>query len=410
METINNSNAISNANEPTKLWNASFITLLMIGMLSQSASQMMNPILPSYLIYKGAALTLTAFITSGFALIAMITRPFSGAVNDLFNPKKLMILSGFLIGLCILGYAFSPTIPLLMFFRVLHGIAFSIQGTTNIAFSTSFIPRNRMGEGMGYMAMSIIVPTAIGPNLGIWISDSISFRLCLIIAAILTFVAAMCVFLVPYTYEKRPQKENVKFKISFNNLLAKELLFLTLCISIFSMGNGLVTTYIKLLADDRGIANVGLFFTISSFVMIFIRPFSGRLLDKKGLSFILIPSYFIASLSSVFIAVATSTWMLLIAGALRAVGQGAGMPSIQATAVKSLEKERRGVAVSTCFIGQDLGQFVGPIIGSYIVTQYNYEALFNSYAVMLILIALFYIFYRKFSKNEVAQRAMSVER
>jgi predicted MFS family arabinose efflux permease len=75
--------------------------------------------------------------------------------------------------------------------------------------------------------------------------------------------------------------------------------------------------------------------------------------------------------------------VILIAGILKALGQGAGTPSIQAHCVKALGPEKAGVASSTCFIGQDIGNTIAPIFGGLVVTSFGYSTLFYGYAAVL---------------------------
>ena len=73
------------------------------------------------------------------------------------------------------------------------------------------------------------------------------------------------------------------------------------------------------------------------------------------------------------------------AGVFKAMGQGSGIPSLQAYAVKSLDKERSGVAVSTIMIGQNVGNALAPIAGSFFVKSFGYEGMFCGFgAVMLV--------------------------
>ena len=68
----------------------------------------------------------------------------------------------------------------------------------------------------------------------------------------------------------------------------------------------------------------------------------------------------------------------------KALGQGSGTPSPQAYVVKTLDKSRAGVATSTIMIGQNVGNAIAPIIGSFFVTAYGYEKMFCGYGGILL--------------------------
>ena len=75
--------------------------------------------------------------------------------------------------------------------------------------------------------------------------------------------------------------------------------------------------------------------------------------------------------------------MMLAAAVFKALGQGNGQPSIQAYSVKKLPKERSGVASSTVMIGQNVGNAVAPIIGSFFVKEFGYQGMFCGFGGVL---------------------------
>jgi MFS family permease len=387
-----------------KLWSGPFILFLFIGALSGTATQMVTPLMATYLKDMGISFTLVGTVVSILSFTALIGRPFSGAANDFLNRKVIMFVSSLTVGLCVLGYSFAHSLGLVVAIRVLHGLAFCFQGTASMAFAASFIPRDRFGEGMGYMGMAQIVAFSIGPSVGVTISDTYGTNVCFALAAIISITASFVVLAVPYKFVKRQMPDGYRFKIKFGDLFAKELFLLSAFIGIFSIGNGIINAFLKLLAEERQILNVGLYFTANAFTMVAVRPFVGKLLDRKGLTIIMIPAYIIASAAMFFIAGANATWMLVAAGILKAVGQGSGAPSIQAESVKMLGKERSGVASSTCYIGQDIGNIIGPIAGGWVYSVSSYAVVFNGYAALLLLTGGVFAYYSyvRFKKAKAA--------
>ncbi|MBQ3271833.1 MAG: hypothetical protein IJH44_01115, partial [Solobacterium sp.] len=48
-----------------------------------------------------------------------------------------------------------------------------------------------------------------------------------------------------------------------------------------------------------------------------------------------------------------------------------------------LDRSRTGVATSTIQIGQNIGNAVAPVIGSFFVRSYGYAGMFSGYGVLL---------------------------
>lgn len=340
----------------------------------------------------------------------MILRPISGAASDIVSRKKLMLFSTAITSVCLFGYAFAPNIQLIVAIRILHGIAFSIQGVSHMAFTTSFIPQSRLGEGLGYLALGNMLAQLVGPSVGIFLADNLGTEYMFCTAAVISLCSALIIVRVPYKFVKKETPDGRKFpQIKFSNLIAKELLFYAFLIGMFSCGNALVSNFVKLIAKERGVENIGLFFTVNSLFMVFVRPMAGKLADKKGLAFILYPAYIIEAAAMALMGAAGTIWMFLGVAVLRAIGQGSGAPAIQSNSIKRIGIERSGVAISTCYIGQDLMHVVGPIVAAAVVEKTgNYSTLFYGYAVVVLVVDLTYFVYRKlggenYLKNEAEQ-------
>lgn len=396
----------NNPNTPqTKLWNFNFIYFLFISAINTIAFNMISPVLPKYVLSLGATLTVAGTISGLFSITALIVRPFSGVIVDRLNKKWVMIISTVIMGLSVLCYTFSSNIVMLFIFRLIHGTTFAISSTTNIAFASTFIPRNRMGEGIGYLGIGQIISLAIGPNLGLWIMRNLGYSYCFIVAAIISLTSSSFMLLIKYKpplLEKKEQKQ-----LHFRDLLAIELLPYAAFTMLFSLSNGIVSTFIVLLGEERGISNVSIFFTVNAISLLIVRPFTGKLNDRKGIAYVLIPGYLLAAAGMAFLSRASSTWMIVLAGIFKAFGQGGAQPALQAECIKKLGKNRSGVATSTYYIGADIGQGLGPIIGGIVSTHFSYSIMFAGTSVILMCGIFMFLIYEKIQKKYLNNKDLS---
>ena len=375
-----------------KLWSLSFVLILCINALNGIATYMVNPSLPDYLLSKGAPLEYTGIISSLVSWIALVFRPFSGAVSDRFNKKRLMLISYAVLGICMFMYTFTDDLSVLIVIRLIHGIAFAVSGTVSMAFATSFIPIEKLGEGLGYLSLATLVSNVLGPQFGSMVSDAFGDQYVFSCASIFILFQTIVIICLKYNYE-RPIDNQQSYKFKFSDFFAKKLIPYMFLIGVFSFGNGIVSYYLKMFGESRGIANITLFFSVNSIAMVLSRPLAGKLLDRKGIKFILYPAYIITAVGIVILGSSYSLFPVLIAAALKAIGQGSGLPSIQTDAVRNLGKEKSGVAISTLFIGQDLGNAIGPVYASYVIGPFGYGVMFYGYAAMLIVADIFFHFY-----------------
>lgn len=385
-----------------KLWRPSYIVLLCTSALSAVAVFMTVPTVPKYVVSLGSSLTVAGTISGIAPITSLVVRPFSGMAADKFNKKWIMTIFTALTGLTILGYALSTKIPVLLGLRILNGLAFAVSGTASIAIASSFVSGDRMGEGIGYIGLAQILASAVGPHLGLNISYNFGYKDCFVIFFGISMLAALFMVFIRYrpTNETKPKGKN---SIKFSNFMAIELMPLTVFGGLFSLGNGLIMTFIALMGESRGIKNIGIYFTVNAIMLFLIRPLAGKLYDRKGLSFILIPAYILDASAMCIIGLANSTWMVVLAGLLRAMGQGAGQPAIQAECIKRLGKERSGVATSTYFFGADICQGFGPIIGGAVISCFGYGAMYFGCSGIIISGLVGYIIYKKYSlKNKTS--------
>lgn len=372
--------------EKDQLWTIPFILVLVVGVISGAATQMVTPLIMEYAVNLGAPMTIAATIASVISITALFLRPFCGMLSDKVNRRTMLILSTALAGVCVLGYSFATTPGMMVGIRIVHGVAFAFMGVSNMAFATDYIPASRMGEGIGWFGLSIIVAQAFGPGLGVSLADNYSYGASFVCSAAMYAAAVLLMFAIPAKATRKPTAKKEATKLELSNFIEPKILLPVVTLGMFSVVNALVGNYLKLIATERSIANIGVFFTVYSVVVFACRPFVGRLQDKKGLSIVLYPALVITAISMMLIGKSSSLWVMMLAAALKGIGQGTGAPSIQAECIKELGRERSGVATSTCYIGQDLGMIIGPIAGSFVYNATNYEGVFNVGAIAMLVI------------------------
>jgi len=376
-----------------RIFTPPFLMVLFMSIISGAASYMVNPILPAFLISRGAPMELTGIISSLMSLVALFGRPFSGAASDRFNKKHLMILSYIMSIFCLFLYSKADSVPMIIFVRILNGIAFSLSGTVSMSFGADFLPLDRLGEGLSYIGIGTVVSTMIGPQLGDFIDARFGMEQIFVWASLLNLLCAILTYLIPYQPRNTGNRE--KFVFRFENFFAPELTMYVFLIGMLSIGNGILLYYLKDFGTVRNIANISLFYTVGSIATIITKPFTGKWLDRKGTAYTIYPAFIISIAFALCFARAHALPLVLVASVLKAIGQGSGSSAIQVDSVRKLGLDRSGVASSSCYIGMDLGNVLGPAIGAFVISSRGYGALFDIYAAMLALCIPIYYFYTK---------------
>lgn len=385
------------ATNVTKLLNGPFILLIIVSFITAMSFNMVYVTISKYALEVTPSLTIAGIIAGVFSISALLIRPIAGVTADSVNKKILCIAANLLMSFALLGYMFSYNVPVLFFFRILHGVAFGISGTVNIALVTNYIPKGRIAEGIGYYGLGQVLAQIISPNIAVSLASSYGFQPLFLIVTTLSFIGVLLLTVVPYR-EITPPKQKRKQNFSLNDFIAKEVIVYAAVGGMFSFGNGIVSSFLVLVAEERHIANIGLFFSVGAIVLFVLRLFVGKIADKQGLTLIVNVSLIATAISMAMISLASTLGLLLVASVLKSIGQGGGQISLQAECIKRVDPGRVGVATSTFFIGADIAQGIGPMIGGAISHIFNYTVLFFVSAVLMLVVMVFFNFYQKKQK------------
>ena len=353
-------------NEPKSLWNLSYILALVISTITAFSFYMNQSLLAGYLQSPeiGISAQVAGVIVGLFSFTSLFCRPFCGIMADRINSKLLLLISMLLMTVGLVGFAYAEATGTFFFFRIINGLGFAVSSTVQVAMATRYIPKGKMGEGIGYLGLSNILGSAVAPGIGISISDAMGIRPMLLVSAALPALACL---ILPLLKNIRQSASAAVKKIRFQDILDPSAFPYSISAGVFSFGNGIINAYIVLFAASRGVESIALYFTIYAICMVLIRPLSGKLMDRFGIRWTVFPGILLTLLSFVLLAVSTNLPMILASSVIRAIGQGSAQPSLQAGCVNYMGKERAGVATSTYYLFCDVGQGIGPMLGGLVV-------------------------------------------
>lgn len=361
-------------NTKSKLWNKDYIFIFAVNLLASFSFYMVATILTKYITGLGGSVAFAGSIAGLFSITSLIARPLCGYAADRFNKVLLLKVATLTMSIGLIGYTLSTNMTVMAIFRIVHGIGFAINGTTCISFASDFIPEDRMSEGVGYLGIGQVIASAVAPGVGIAVIDYVGIEMVFYLAATMSGAA----FLLLFSYKKEERKEkHFSRKIIWSDLIEPRVMKYTLVGSVYSFINGVVSAFLLLHAETLGITGISAYFTVCAVFLFISRPVFGRLSDKHGLNAVVIPALAITFISMIWLGRAGSLLAILLTGVLRSIGQGAAHPAAQAAAIRRVGKEKSGVAVSTFYLGGDIGQGIGPIIGGYIAGLFGYGSVFR---------------------------------
>lgn len=374
--------------------NAKYIFFSLINLFVSISFAMVSTTISRYVHGIGMSVAIAGAITGAFSIAAMVIRPFSGFMSDRFDHKRLLVFSTLVMVLCTFCYGFTRDGVALLALRVVHGMAFGVSSTVNMALIPGIVPEKRIGEAISYFGLGQSLAVAVGPSIGLGLANTGGFTLTFFVSAAIALGGAVLAMLLDFQDEEtnRLKRDNPRLTIRLRDIIAREcLLYAAIDVAIASTG-GLESSFMGLYGVSIGMENIGWYFTISAVTLAVSRLLLGRIADRKGLNFVLYPGLAMIVTGFLLLWQQTAPWMIALAAIVKTLGVGIVRPALQAASVKAVPPERRGAAASTYYIGSDIGQGTAPVIGGRIVdmTGGNYGLMFGLYTLPLIAAGILY--------------------
>ncbi|MCG7344514.1 MFS transporter [Sporosarcina sp. ACRSL] len=378
-------------NQKEPIWTKSFISLFFTNL---SVFIVFYGLVSTLPLYAKDALNRTdeeaGLLMTIFLLSAIIVRPFSGKLLDIAGKRKMLLLSLFFYLICTILYYFITPFGGLLALRFFQGIWFSIVTTAAGSLAADIVPERRRGAGLGYFVMSTNLAVVVGPFIALFIIQSFSYDALFILMSILMIIGALVSLLIPKMEKVQPTKSSKRF--TWNDLFEKKAMPIAILASLIAFSYGSVLSYLSIYAQEKGLlAYASFFFAVFAAVMLISRPFTGRIFDEKGPSYILIPGFLMFFLGLFILAFMNSAGLFLIAGAFVGLGYGALVPSMQTLAIQSTTHQRSGYATATFFTLFDTGIAIGSYVLGIIAVQLGYQSVYLLSSLLVLAVLVLYV-------------------
>ncbi len=382
-------------NQKPNLWTKDFLMVSLSNFLLFISFYILMVTLAVYSIERfHASQSMAGLASSIFVLGAVLVRPMAGKMINRIGKKKLLLIGLSMFFVFMLLYFPINSLPLLLLVRFIHGFAFGIGTTATGTIAADIIPMSRRGEGMGYFATSTNLAMAIGPFLGLWISQQYDHMMIFIVTTILSIIAVVAtLFLEVSKMEvvKHPISSGNQFRLS--DYFEKSTLPIAMLVMVFGFVYSSILSFISSYAEEIQLVDAASFFFVMYAAFLLIsRPFTGKLFDLKGENKVIYPSLALFAVGLFILSQTQNGISLLIAGAVIGVGFGTFQSSAQTIAVNLAPSSRIGLATSTYFMFYDLGIGIGPFILGFVLPFTGFRGMYVGMTVIAIIGILIYYF------------------
>jgi MFS family permease len=374
----------------------SILAVSLVSLVVMMGSTMVTPSLTLYAKqYLGANEFLVGAVIAGFAIGRLIFDVPAGFLADRLGLSRTMILGlGILIGASTLA-GFASSYWVLLFARLLEGVASSIYVSAAIAFVLLSSDVTKRGTNIGSYQSILMLGPIVGPVVGAPIAEFFGYNAPYFAFAALIFGAAVIMSIF-----SRRRKFNIKKaeEQEHENRPASMAAYLnTAAIATFGFAflrSGIYTTGVPLFGYgslNLSVFDMGIILTMASLANLISSFFSGRLTQAYGMQKPLFVAILISGLLVAIIPLSTSMVYLLVVITLIGITSGFFGQSIAWAAdqieekVKRISKTNYKVALGlqshvTRGIGfnrmiGDLGLIFGPLFVGYFITVFSKDPL-----------------------------------
>jgi len=345
--------------------------LVMLSMLAYfTAVGAITPTLPRYVEgpLGGGGLEVGAVI-GAFALTAVLLRPLSGRTSDRKGRRILIIFGGISVGLSILAYSFSESLPVLIFWRLVTGVGEAFFYVGAAAVINDLAPDERRGEALSYFSLALFGGLAIGPITGESILDATNFNWVWVFAGVSALFAGVVGFIVPET--RPPDAGETPGKLVHGAAILPGTVLAT---NIWALAT--FSSFMVLHALDIGMSGGRFVFALNSGVIIAIRLFGARLPDKLGAKKAGTSALVTIMVGMLVMGVWAEPAGLYVGTFIYSIGHALAFPALMTLAISRAPAAERGAVIGTFTAFFDLSFGVGAVSAGAIADAVGYRGAF----------------------------------
>ncbi|MGX7068356.1 MFS transporter [Gemella bergeri] len=393
-----------------KLFNKGFITITSINFIVFLIYYCFVVITAKFATGELHSSAAEAGFAAGIYIIGtLIARLYMGKKLEIVGRKQILRFGALIYLITTAAYLISSNIIILDTVRFLNGFAYGTISTAANAIVTAYIPKSRNGEGINYYGLSTSLAAAVGPFIGMLLLPMLGFNAIIILAIVLSVVVAVACFVFPVQNIKlSAEQKSLLNSWSLNTFIEYKVLFISLVAFLIGLAYSSVLGFLSIYADNLHLSTAGaFFFVVYALIITATRPFAGRIFDARGENAVMYPSFVFLALGLIMLSFTNGSFMLLLSGALIGLGYGTFMSNGQAVCLKLVDSTKVGIALSTYFIGLDLGLGFGPYALGTVHSVLSYSGIYILCAVLTIFVTVLYALFYKSKDIKVLQTKTS---
>lgn len=400
------------------VWNPAFVLVVAISFTSYLSFHGLNSGTTVYLSLVGGSTAFAGVLAALYSVAAGVARMALGPVIDRRGRAAVMSVgaASFFLGAVLAGLSQGGLA--LVAGRALQGVGFGAITTAAATAAADVLPESRMGEGLGYYGLGNALSLSVGPALALFLvaadpPETLFFAL----AGLSVVVFVLTLFC---RYERHPARlpETASYRERLRagaegkgreacpergvrRFFESRALCGALPMMFMSAANGFSVFFAGLYGTSLGLANAGLYFTLSAASMVVVRLKSKAYMDRvlPIKVFTVAVGTGLAGLA-LLLAAPALPWLFYVAGLLYGFSLGITLPLNQSVAVKNTPVERWGAGNALFLLASDVGVACTCVLWGVVNDAFGFwAAIVGAMACMAVAYALAWAVYPPWAKR-----------
>jgi MFS family permease len=382
-----------------RLLNANFVRALVVTFCYFMCIGMLQPELPRYIVgpLAGNGLAIGAAMTT-FLFTACALRSVAGSVTMKYGNKRIIIVGCAIVALSILGYG-QGGLPGLLAARAITGAGEALVYVGISALILDLAPANRAAEATSYFTVGLFGGLAVGPIVGEFLRQHLSYASVWIFAASCAAAAALATCTVHEAHSVPVRAKTVKlaaprWRGSMRRVVQPDAIGPAILFAVSMIGYAGFNAFVPLYVGRVGMTSAGPVFALAAVVIIVLRLIGARIPTALGALRCSLASFALQGSGWLIVAEWTTRTGLFVGTGIAAVGVSLLYPALFTAAVNRAPRSERGFAIGTFTMLSDLAVGLGAVVLGGVVTfsggneQHAFEAACLVNVVCFVLLAV----------------------
>ena len=263
------------------IFNRNFNVVACINLLVMTAYYLMFVTSTAYARATYGASLSSAGLTAGIMVIGcLIGRFLTGNLLSLCGCRAILFAGLLLYSASIAAFFWVPNLALLFVQRLCMGMGVGIMGTATGTIVAYVVPHQHHGLGISLFSMSTAFALALGPFLGILISQYFSYT---ILAQTCLGIGLTCIAIFFGLHDLPEMRHRHRPFLELNSYIDPRVVRFSLVALITCLSYGCIQAFMTSYAAERGLTGAAsLFFLLYALAALVTRPLTGRLFDLRG--------------------------------------------------------------------------------------------------------------------------------